>query len=127
MVQPNVPHCWGDHACRRHPNLVREAKTRVRMQGTNGLTLHSMGGVRAGDRGRPRRVLQSYAVGLIFNCTRQGNFVADCSQEEVWRRVRGEGVWEGRHLRRVSVGMSRFLEFRARVYSSGAAFRAADQ
>jgi len=118
MVQPSVPHCWGDCACRRHPNFVREAKTGVRRQGPNGLPLHSVGGVRTEDRERPRRVLQSRTVGPNLNRTRQGGFVADCSQEEVRRCVRGEGVWESRHVRRVSVGMSSFLEFQMRIVHS---------
>ena len=65
--------------------------------------------------------------GSNFNFIRRDNFVADRSQKEVWRCVRGEGVWEGRHVRRVPVGMSRFLEFQIRVHSSGVAVRVVDQ
>ena len=65
MVQPNNPRCRGSYACSCRSNPVREAKTGVREKGSDGLALHSVGGVCFGDRGRPRRVLQSRTVGPI--------------------------------------------------------------
>ena len=127
MVRPGTPRRWGGYTCCCCSNPAREAKTGVGGQGPDGLVLRSVGGIRAGDWERPGRILQSRTVGPIFNFICRGNFATNSSQEDIWRCICGEGVWEGRHVRRVPLGMSRFLEPHTRVHSSGIAFRVVDQ
>ena len=69
MVLPKTLRCYSSYSHYFRSDLVREAKTGVRGQGPDGLTPHSMGGIRTGHWARPGRVSQSRTVGPILDLT----------------------------------------------------------
>jgi len=64
---------------------------------------HSMGGVCVGNRGRSRHVFQSRTVRSV-PIKKLVVVWLTCFQEEIRRRVRDEGVLEGRYVCRITIG-----------------------